>query len=72
MFFERCEVVSAHDGGSWFPPYVTALIPAQIDSKLIYIPKTCASSGKNDFSASVWEDRDADENSVITVQKRRE
>jgi hypothetical protein len=31
-----------------------------------------ASSGKNDFSASVWEDRDADETSPITVQKRRE
>jgi hypothetical protein len=42
MFFERCEVVSAHVGGSGFPPYVTALITAQIDRKLIYIPKTCA------------------------------
>jgi hypothetical protein len=42
MFFERCEVVSAHDRGSGFPPYVTALITAQIDRKLIYIPKTCA------------------------------
>jgi hypothetical protein len=42
MFFERCEVVSAHAGGSGFPPYVTALITAQIDRKLIYIPKTCA------------------------------
>jgi hypothetical protein len=31
-----------------------------------------ASSGENDFPATVWEDRDADENSAIPVQKRRE
>jgi len=42
MFFERCEVVSAHDGGNGFPSYVTALITAQIDRKLIYISKMCA------------------------------
>jgi hypothetical protein len=47
MFFERCEVVSAHDGGSGFPSYVTALITAQIDRNLIYIPKTCADMLRN-------------------------
>ena len=40
IFFERCEKSSVH--GEQFPPYIKALIPENIDRKLIYVPTACA------------------------------
>jgi hypothetical protein len=42
IFFERCEKSSVYDEQSEFPLYVKALIPDNIDRKMIYVPTACA------------------------------